>query len=159
MKQGSVFVSTWIVFCLLVLPAHSYADNPMPAGLVHIKTELTYTTLVKRLDAAVKKNKMGLVTRASATLGAKRVLKQTIPGNMIIGVYHPRFAVRMLESSIPAGIEAPLRFYITENANNTANLSYKTPTSVFGPYKIDALTKMATELDTIFATIAQDATN
>jgi uncharacterized protein (DUF302 family) len=65
----------------------------------------------------------------------------------------------MLKASIPAGIEAPLRFYITENANNTANLSYKTPTSVFAPYKIDALTEMATELDAIFAKIAQDATN
>jgi uncharacterized protein (DUF302 family) len=65
----------------------------------------------------------------------------------------------MLKASIPAGIEAPLRFYITENSNKTASLSYKTPTSVFAPYKIDDLTKMAAELDTIFAAIARDATN
>jgi uncharacterized protein (DUF302 family) len=159
MKRVSGIISSWFVLCLLVWPAQSYADNAMPAGLIHIKTELSYATLIERLDAAVKKNKMGLVTRASATLGAKRVLKKTIPGNMVIGVYHPRFAVRMLEASVPAGIEAPLRFYITENANNTANLSYKTPTSVFAPYKITALAEMATELDTIFATIAQGATN
>jgi hypothetical protein len=48
----------------------------MPTGLVHIKTELNYPTLIERLNVAVKKNKMGLVTRASATLGAKRVLKK-----------------------------------------------------------------------------------
>ncbi|NKB22473.1 MAG: DUF302 domain-containing protein [Alphaproteobacteria bacterium] len=146
-------------FCLMALPVQLRADNAMPSGLIHIKTELTYAALVKKLDASVKKNKMGLVTRASATVGAKRVLKKTILGNMVVGVYHPRFAVRMLKASIPAGIEAPLRFYITENSNNTANLSYKTPTSVFAPYKIGALTKMAVELDKIFANIARDATS
>jgi len=60
---------------------------------------------------------MGLVNRASATLDAKRVLDLSIPGNMVIGVYHPRFAVRMLKASVRAGIEAPTRFYITENAD------------------------------------------
>lgn len=159
MKRVFGFISFCIVLCLLVWPAQTYAEKVMPAGLIHIKTELSYATLIERLNDAVKKNKMGLVTRASANLGAKRVLKKKIPGNMVIGVYHPRFAVRMLEASIPAGIEAPLRFYITENANNTANLSYKTPTSVFAPYGVAALTEMATELDTIFATIAREATN
>jgi hypothetical protein len=76
MKQVSVFTSSWIVFCLLIWPVQSYAENAMPTGLVHIKTELNYPTLIERLNVAVKKNKMGLVTRASATLGAKRVLKK-----------------------------------------------------------------------------------
>jgi uncharacterized protein (DUF302 family) len=123
------------------------------------KTAHSYPDLIKRLDAAVKKNKMGLVTRASATVGAKRILKKTIPGNMVIGVYHPRFAVRMLEASIPAGIEAPLRFYITENPDGTANLIYRTPTSVFAPYRSVKLDEMAKELDGIFARIARDATS
>ena len=99
------------------------------------------------------------MTRASATLGAKNVLKQDIPGNMVIGVYHPRFAVRMLEASVPAGIEAPIRLYVTENADGTATLSYKTPSAVFAPYTDggDALRAMARELDAIFAKIAAEA--
>lgn len=133
-------------------------ENPTPyPGTRVIKTQLAYAALIKRLDSAVKKNKMGLVTRASATSGA-RSLGITIPGNMVIGVYNPHFAVRMLKASVAAGIEAPLRFYITENTDNTATLTYRKPSSVFAPYESADLDKMAGELDVIFATIAKDAT-
>jgi len=127
---------------------------------VRSKTTKGYVALVKSLNEAVKANKMGLVTRASATVGAKRVLKQTIPGNMVVGVYHPRFAVRMLKASVAAGYEAPIRFYITENSDGTATLTYRKPSAVFAPYTDggEALKKMAAELDAIFAKIAADAT-
>lgn len=123
------------------------------------KTKHSYKDLIERLDAAVKANKMGLVTRASATVGASS-LGKTIPGNMVIGVFRPDFAIRMLEASVPAGIEAPIRFYITENADGTATLSYKKPTAVFAPYADggDKLKSMAIELDAIFAKIAGEAT-
>lgn len=78
---------------------------------------------------------------------------------MVIGVYHPRFAVRMLKASVPAGIEAPIRFYITENADKTATLTYRTPSSLFAPYGSADLDTMARELDGIFAAIAKDAVN
>jgi uncharacterized protein (DUF302 family) len=125
-----------------------------------IKTQHSYQVLIKRLNQAVKDNRMGLVTRASATLGAKKALNRTIPGNMVVGVYRPDFAVRMLEASIPAGIEAPIRFYITEDAGGTATLSYKTPSAVFAPYSDGGakLKALASELDQIFGKIAQQAT-
>lgn len=135
------------------------ADNPMPyPGTVTTKTGHAYTALIGQLEKAIKANKMGLVTRASATVGAKNVLKMTIPGNMVIGVYHPRFAVRMLKASVASGIEAPLRFYITENADKTATLTYRKPSSTFAPYQSAALDKMAAELDVIFDKIAKQAT-
>ncbi|MCK5273858.1 MAG: DUF302 domain-containing protein, partial [Alphaproteobacteria bacterium] len=88
------------------------AENATPyPGTQIIATKHSYKDLVASLDAAVKANKMGLVTRASATLGAKAKLNKTIPGNMVVGVYRPDFAVRMLDASVAAGIEAPLRFY------------------------------------------------
>jgi hypothetical protein len=34
------------------------------------------------------------------------------------------YAVRVLALSTPAMIEAPIRFYVTENADGTATLSY-----------------------------------
>ena len=100
---------------------------------------------------------MGVVTRASASAGAAgRGVK--IPGNMVVGVYRNDFAVRMLEASVPAGIEAPIRFYLTENADGTATLSYRAPSVVFAPYKGgDKLKALAGELDGIFAKIAADA--
>ena len=99
------------------------------------------------------------MTRASATVGAKKMLKKDIAGNMVVGVYRPDFAVRMLEASIEAGIEAPIRFYITENDDGTAKLSYKKPSAVFEPYFDDSgkLAEMAGELDGIFAKIAAEA--
>jgi len=124
-----------------------------------MKTPHGYAELVQRLEQAIAGNKMGLVARASATVGAKQVLGKDIPGNAVIGVYRPDFAVRMLEASVPAGIEAPIRFYVTENADGTADLSYKTPSFVFAPYEDggQALKDLAAELDVIFAKIAADA--
>ena len=154
-------VLTVLLLGALALAADSAAAQEWsaPPGWEVAKTRHSYANLIERLDAAVKANKMGLVTRATATLGAK-ALGKTIPGNMVIGVYHPRFAVRMLEASIPAGIEAPIRFYVTENADRTATLSYKTPTAVFAPYADggEKLTAMARELNAIFAKVAQEAT-
>jgi hypothetical protein len=57
-------------------------------------------------------------------------------------------------------IEAPIRFYVTENADGTATLSYKSPSHVFAPYyaeRGDGLRTIAGELDTIFAAIAERA--
>ncbi len=139
------------------VPARAAAWDA-PAGWSVIDTGHSYKALVDRLGEAVKANKMGLVTRASATLGAKS-LGKTIPGNMVVGVFRPDFAVRMLAASVPAGIEAPIRFYITENGDGTATLSYKKPSAVFAPYtdRGAALRELAAELDAIFAKIAREA--
>lgn len=148
------------VFLLIAAPA---AAGPLPESLPGweiLPTPHAYARLVERLDSAVAKSPLNVVTRASATLGAKS-LGLTIPGNMVVGVYGPQFAVRMLEASIAAGIEAPIRFYITENADGTATLSWKKPSFVFAPYFADGgakLEALAAELDAIFSAIADDAT-
>ena len=147
-------------FALLLVnaPAARADLMAMPGWVVH-KTQHSYGDLVDRLEPGGQGQQMGVVSRASATVGAKKVLKQDIPGNMVVGVYHPRYAVRLLEASIPAGIEAPIRFYITENDDGTASLSYKIPSSVFAPYADggQALKDLAAELDTVFDAIAQQA--
>jgi uncharacterized protein (DUF302 family) len=149
-----------LVIGLASVSMQASAQNSMAyPGTKIIKTAHSYSALLGRLTKAIKKNKMGLVNRASATVGAKKALGLTIPGNMVIGVYHPRFAVRMLKASVPAGYEAPIRFYVTENTDQTATLTYRTPTSLFAPYGSAELDKMARELDGIFANIAKDATS
>ncbi len=146
-----------VVMSLGLAPVGVIADNPTPyPGTRIMKTSHSYGTLVQRLEEAVSKNKMGIVARASATLGAKSI-GVTIPGNMVVMVYHPKYAVRMLNTSVPAGIEAPIRYYITEDADGTATLTYRTPSSVFNPYENAELDQMAKELDGIFERIAQDA--
>ncbi len=150
------FVLTLLIG-LALAPAGVTADNPTPyPGTRVMKTAHSYGTLVQRLEDAIKENKMGIVARASATLGAKSI-GVTIPGNMVVMVYHPKYAVRMLKASVPAGIEAPIRYYITEDADGTATLTYRTPSSVFNPYENAELDQMAKELDGIFERIAEDA--
>ena len=102
---------------------------------------------------------MLLVTQASASEGAKGQ-GIAIPGNRIMGVYRNDYARRMLKASVAAGIEAPIRFYVTENPDGTATLSWKTPSHVFAPYMEEGgaeLKVLATELDAVFEAIAAKA--
>ncbi len=104
---------------------------------------------------------MGLVNWASASTGAVRQ-KIKIPGNQVIGVYSNDNARRMLEASLAAGIEAPIRYYLTENADGTSTLTHRTPSAVFEPYFDEggeALKTLASELDEVFATIADQTAN
>lgn len=144
-------------------PAEAAQTAPAPLaarpGWVVTPTPHKFSTLVQRLEEAVKANNMGLVNFASASEGAK-AQGFTIPGNRVVGVFRNDFARRVLAASIPAGIEAPIRFYLTENADGSATLSYRTPSAVFEPYLAGAgadLPKIANELDPIFATIAAAA--
>jgi uncharacterized protein (DUF302 family) len=99
---------------------------------------------------------MGLVAQASASRGAAaRGVK--IPGNAVLMVFRNDYAVRMLSASIPAGIEAPLRIYVTENADGTASITYRLPSAVFAPYQNRALDEMARELDAVFQNIVRNA--
>jgi uncharacterized protein (DUF302 family) len=150
-------------YALLAFLAMFVATGALAAtgenGMTVLPTQHSFSELVAKLEAAVQANGMGLVTRASASAGAAgRGVK--IPGNMIVGVYRNDFAVRMLEASVPAGIEAPIRFYLTEGADGKATLSYRPPSIVFAPYKGgEKLKALAGELDVIFAKIAADTVN
>lgn len=151
-----------IVFIVMALAVTGLARADSVSereGWQVLPTDKAYETLVEDLKAAIKADKMGLVTQASASAGAEgRGL--TIPGNRVFGVYRNDYAVRMLEASVAAGIEAPIRFYVTENSDGTATLSWKTPGTVFAPYMEDggdALAELAAELDLVFQSIAEGA--
>jgi uncharacterized protein (DUF302 family) len=144
------------VICLAAAAlAPSTHAQPQPPT-ERIETEQGFDELVEHLKAAVEANEMVVVTQACASCGAaKRGVE--IPGNMVLGVYRNDFAVRMLAASVPAGIEAPIRFYVTEGADGKAALSYRMPSAVFAPYGSADLAAMAKELDQIWQKIADDA--
>lgn len=152
----------FFIACLIVLlPVLSQAQSVEPRdGWQVFDTKLSYAELLERTRNAVEAAPINIVTQASASKGAK-AQGIDIPGNHVIGVYRNDYARRMLKASIPAGIEAPLRLYITENPNDTATLSYKTASSVFAPYMQDGgddLHTLSEELDAILLSIAQNAT-
>ncbi len=153
-----IILATGLLLGGISTGAAEVAKSLQRDGWVNHETGHNFKDLYERLKGAIKSNGMGHITTASASAGAKgRGI--TIPGNRIVGVYRNDFAVRMLEASVAAGIEAPIRYYLTENTDGTATLSYRTPTTVFAPYFEeggDDLRKMAAELDQIFAKIAAD---
>jgi hypothetical protein len=71
-------------------------------GYQIIRTALHFAQLEQEMMAAIAKNRMILVTRASASDGAKAG-GLTIRGDMVIGVFRNDFAVRMLEANVDAG--------------------------------------------------------
>ena len=147
---------SWMLMMAACVAAAAEVSAPFP-GTVTIKTKHGFDALVSRVEKAVADNKMGLVAQASASRGAAaRGVK--IAGNMVLMVFRNDYAVRMLQASVPAGIEAPIRLYVTENADGSASLTYRSPTAVFAPYGNRKLDEMAKELDVIFQNIVRDAT-
>ena len=148
---------TLLGFFLLLLAFPVRAENPTPySGTMIIETGKPFDAFVEKLTAAIAANKMGLVGNACATCGAKNI-GVVIPGNRVLMIFNPHFAVRMLKVSEAAGIEAPLRFYVTEQPDGKARLTYRLPSHVFGAYKVPALDDMGKELDGVVERIVSDA--
>jgi len=151
-----------LFFAALLSPfaAPTQAD-PIAArdGWVVIETSKSFDQLIGDVKSATKAQGMGVVTQAGPTgAAAKRGI--TIAGNRVIGVFNNDFAVKILATSTAAMIEAPIRFYITENPDGLATLSYKLPSFVFAPYLAEGgpeLINLANELNQRFDAIAQQA--
>ncbi|MEM7733070.1 MAG: DUF302 domain-containing protein [Pseudomonadota bacterium] len=140
--------------CLSILPAS--AEMKDRQGWVVIESEQSHADLVSSTRAAIKENGLIVVTQAGPTkAAAARGIE--IPGNTVIGAFNNDFAVRLLRLSTPAMIEAPIRFYVTENADGTATLSYKMPSFVLSPYEDEGVDDIAAELDEVFAAISEQA--
>lgn len=147
------------IFLSIASVAQAGSVAPRDGWAVH-DTAIPYDILLDRLADAVTSEGLIVVTQAGPTQAAKsRGIE--IPGNRVIGVYNNDYAVRVLALSVAAMIEAPVRFYVTEDEDGSATLSYKMPSHVFAPYSSEGgpeLDAIAAELDARFAAIAEQAT-
>jgi len=82
-------------------------------GWVVLPSDKPFDVLLDDVKAAVKANGMAVVTQAGPT-GAAARRGITIPNNRVVGVFNNLFAVRILNLSTAAMIEAPIRLYVTE---------------------------------------------
>jgi uncharacterized protein (DUF302 family) len=141
---------------LLTALAIASSASAQPAEMRVIATPHKFDVLLERVERAVERQGLGVVAKASASRGAA-ARGVRIPGNAVVMVFRNDYAVRMLEASVAAGIEAPLRLYLTENGDGSATLSYRLPSAVFRPYRHAELDRLAAELDVLFERIARDA--
>ena len=156
-RHGLIVMACALLALWPIDRAAAETHHPLPCT-VSLESSHSFQDLSGRLEEAVTANDFAVVTRASASAGAA-ARGISIPGNLVIGVFRNDYAVRMLEASVPAGIEAPLRFYLTENPDGTATLTYRKPSAIFAPYGVPALEAMAAELDPIWQQIAEQAVN
>ncbi|MDY7115026.1 DUF302 domain-containing protein [Halomonas sp. SSL-5] len=144
-----------VTAAFLAAPLVAETEWPEQGWEVHA-TSMSYPMLLEELKAAVEAEGMFVVTEAGPTeAAASRGV--TIPGNRVVGVFRNDYAVEILRLSVPAMIEAPMRFYVTEEDDGSATLSWKTPSHVLAPYigeDGEALETIAEELDDVFAAIA-----
>lgn len=157
--RRSLWAAAAVSLALFGGPAKAFEDiEPREGWDVH-PSDYPYADLAKRVRSAVGDNGLAVVTRAGPT-GAAKQRGIEIPGNMVIGAFNNKFAVRILGLSTAAMIEAPVRLYVTENTDGTGTVSYKKPSAVFAPYADEGgadLAAAAAELDEIFEAIAADA--
>ncbi|WP_424979061.1 DUF302 domain-containing protein [Leisingera sp. S232] len=151
-----------LIAALLLAGSAADAGNLLPRdGWAVHETAKPYAQLIKDVKAAAKAEGLGVVTQAGPTkAAAARGIH--IPGNRVIGLFNNDFAVKILALSTAAMIEAPVRIYVTEEADGSATLAYKLPSHVFAPYTDeggDALETLAIQLDRHFAHIAERAIN
>ena len=147
-----MLVMVWV--WSLIAPATIVAKDVSPR--VVLSTRKPFQVFTQDLTAAITKNNMGLVCRASAQAGAAAI-GVNIPGNQVFMIFRPDFAVRMLKASVEAGFEAPLRIYVVEQEDGSARVSYIKPSDIFAAYGNADLDAMARQLDAIFAAILRDA--
>jgi len=116
------------------------------SGTETVATGKPFIPFVKALSGAIKARGFNIVGIACATCAAKSQ-GVTVPGNRVFFFFKPAYAVRMLAASEAAGIEAPIRVYVTEAGDGTAEVTYRLPSHVFDAYEVPALDVLGAELD------------
>ena len=148
----------FLVLALVLVWTPATAENPTPySGTQVLDTGRPFKPYVASLRDAVKSNGFNMVGLACANCAIKSKFGETIAGNRVFLFFRPDFARRMLAASTAAGIEAPIRVYVTETESGTATVTYRLPSHVFGAYEVPALTAMGEELDALVAQVLADA--
>ncbi|PTM43508.1 uncharacterized protein (DUF302 family) [Bosea sp. 124] len=156
MTIRAISLALGIACCTVGLPSVSEVRAQAVDGYRVVRTHHSFDRLQDRIAAAIQGNGMNAVTRASASDGAK-ARGLIIRGDAVIGVFRNDFAIRMLAADIDAGIEAPIRLHLVEEADGGSSIRYQLPSTVFGRYPGDAIKALGAELDPIFERIVSEA--
>jgi len=125
------------------------AVGPYP-GTVSLGSSYAQADAVRRLEQAVRANGLTLVqTINSGGQGPASV--------SVILVSSSDYWGRILKVNQLAGMEMPIRIYVTDTGNKSSAVVYRAPSSIFALYDSPELDRIAAELDQVFAKIVDDA--
>lgn len=144
------------VLAILALLSAMCGGLAAPAEIVTLTARHGFDDTVARVEQAVEAHSLVRIATASASRAAAGSGIE-IPGNAVVLAFNNLYAVRLLAASVPAGIEAPMRFYVTANADGTTAIAYPKPSALLMPYGDNRLDQLGRELDDVFAAIAADA--
>jgi uncharacterized protein (DUF302 family) len=122
-----------------------------------VDTGKPFLPFVDAFAAALKADGFNLVGVACADCAIKAAFGETVAGNRVFLFFRPDLARRMLAASVAAGIEAPIRVYVTETPAGGALVTYRRPSHVFGAYDRPELLTLGRELDTAIELIVATA--
>ena len=145
-----------LALILIWSPAWAEVQTPY-SGTQVIDTGRAFKPYVKALRESVKANGFNMVGLACANCAIKSKFDEIVPGNRVFLFFRPDYARRMLQASTAAGIEAPIRVYVTESDSGMATVTYRLPSHVFGAYQVPELAVMGEELDALVAQVLADA--
>lgn len=127
------------------------------SGTVTFRPGVPFDKYVPALRGAIEQNNMIIIGIGCASCGA-RSLGVTIPGNRVFLFFNRYFATQVLEASTAAGIEAPIRIYVTEvGPDKEAEVTYRKPSHVFGAYPGAGLRRIGLHLNIAVDKILSDA--
>lgn len=115
-------------------------------------TPLDVEETVACLKQAIEAQGMRLVSHINGQANAARIGKQ-VPGDQVLEVFRPDFAIRVWQACKPAGIEIPVRIHVYENAEGMTRVACREPSALFARYESAALNAIGLELDEIFEAI------
>ena len=125
--------------------------GPYPGTLLW-QTDMRGSEVVARLQRAISGN--GMMITAELQLPA--IAPDKVNCTVLL-VYRDADAARTLQAKQAAGMEWPIRLYVSEGRDHKASVTYRTPSSIFALYDSPALDQVAGELDQRFAKIIDDA--
>jgi len=116
-------------------------------------TLLSVDDAIEKLKAGVEAQNMRVVAHINGQANAAKIGK-TVPGDQILEIFRPDFAIRVWTACKPAGHDIPLRIHVYEEAGET-KVACRMPTEVFEPFASPELMEVGAELDDIFNAILE----
>ncbi|WP_018954857.1 DUF302 domain-containing protein [Thioalkalivibrio sulfidiphilus] len=115
-------------------------------------TPLDVDETVACLKQGIEAQGMRLVSHINGQANAARIGKQ-VPGDQVLEVFRPDFAIRVWEACKPAGIEIPVRIHVYEDGEGMTRVACRPPSALFARYESTPLNAIGLELDVIFEAI------